>query len=309
MSSFDRAERLAVRYGEADEPAQGAVPARAGHPGGPRLYDPLVYRRIRAALGGDVRHVICGGSPLNRRLNAFFAGAGIEIYEGYGLTETTAAATVTPPLRPRRGTVGRPVPGTAVRIAEDGEVLLKGPQVFAGYWDVTRGEVLPDRTGDGWFPSGDLGALDEDGYLTVTGRKKDLLITSGGKNVAPAPLENWLRAHPLISQCLVFGDNRPHLTALITLEPEGLAHWQRMHHKEGSTVAELTVDEDLRRNLRQAVDDANRLVSHAEAIRDFTVLSGDFTEESGHLSPSLKLKRHVIVRDFATEIDALYAPG
>jgi long-chain acyl-CoA synthetase len=307
-SSFDRAERIAVRWGDATEQALGGgrgpgLGTRAAR----GLYDTLVYRRIRAALGGDVRYVICGASPLNRRMNAFFAGAGIEVYEGYGLTETTAAATVTPPQRPRRGTVGLPLPGTAVRIAEDGEVLLKGAQVFAGYWDVTRGEVVPERTGDGWFPTGDLGALDEDGYLSITGRKKDLLVTSSGKNVAPAPLENWLRAHPLVSQCLVVGDARPHLTALITLEPEGLAHWQRMHRKEGATVAELAVDEDLRRNLQQAVDDANRLVSHAEAIRDFTVLPGDFTEEGGHLSPSLKLKRHVIVREFAAEIDALYA--
>ncbi len=307
-SSFDRAERVAVRWGDAAEQARGGgrgpgLGTRAAR----GLYDTLVYRRIRAALGGDVRHVICGGSPLNRRMGAFFAGAGIEVYEGYGLTETTAAVTVTPPQRPRLGTVGRPMPGTAVRIAGDGEVLLKGPQVFAGYWDVAHGRVAPERTDHGWFPTGDIGALDQEGYLTITGRKKDLLVTSGGKNVAPAPLENWLRAHPLVSQCLVLGDARPHLTALITLEREGLAHWQRMHRKEGATVAELAVDGDLRRNLQQAVDDANRLVSHAEGIRDFTVLTGDFTEESGHLSPSLKLKRHVIVRDFATEIDALYA--
>lgn len=308
-SSFDRAERVAVRWGDAAEQARqgGGRGPGLGVRAARGLYDTLVYRRIRAALGGDVRHVICGGSPLNRRMGAFFAGAGIEIYEGYGLTETTAAVTVTPPQRPRLGTVGRPLPGTAVRIAEDGEVLLKGGQVFAGYWDVAGGQVVPERVGDGWFPSGDIGALDADGYLTITGRKKDLLVTSSGKNIAPAPLENWLRAHPLISQCLVVGDERPHLTALITLEPEGLAHWQRMHHKEGSSVAELAVDEDLRRNLQQAVDDANRLVSHAEGIRDFTVLPDDFTEESGHLSPSLKLKRHVIVRDFADEIGALYA--
>jgi long-chain acyl-CoA synthetase len=307
-SSFDRAERVAVRWGDAAEQARhgGGRGPGLGVRAARSVYDTLVYRRIRAALGGNVRHVICGGSPLNRRMGAFFAGAGIEILEGYGLTETTAAATVTPPWKPRLGTVGRPLPGTSVRIAGDGEVLLKGAQVFAGYWDVTRARVLPELVGGGWFPTGDVGALDEDGHLTITGRKKDILVTSSGKNIAPAPLENWLRAHPLVSQCLVVGDARPHLTALVTLAHEGLAHWRRMHGKEDVPITELVHDEDLRRNLRQAVDDANRLVSRAEGIRDFTVLPGDFTEEGGHLSPSMKVKRHVVVREFAAEIDALY---
>ncbi|MGW7708434.1 AMP-dependent synthetase/ligase [Streptomyces sp. NPDC054771] len=306
-SSFDRAAWIAQRYGEAVEaaehgtgpgPGMGLRAARA-------LYDPLVYRRIRAALGGHVRYAICGGSPLGHRLAAFYAGAGIEIFEGYGLTETTAAATVTPPLKPRLGTVGWPLPGTAVRIADDGEVLLGGGQVFQGYWDAGQGRAVPAQEG-GWFATGDLGALDEDGYLTITGRKKDIIITSGGKNVTPAPLEDWLRAHPLVGQCMVVGDNRPFVTALITLEPDGLAHWRQMKKKQHVPIRELVDDEELRTALRRAVDEANRLVSRAESIREFAVLPVDFTEESGHLTPSLKLKRDVIVRDFAEEIEALY---
>ncbi|MFE7707115.1 AMP-dependent synthetase/ligase [Streptomyces sp. NPDC057486] len=306
-SSFDRAARIAQRYGQAVEAAEhGTGPGPGwGLRAARALYDPLVYRRIRAALGGHVRYAICGGSPLGRRLAAFYSGAGIEIFEGYGLTETTAAATVTPPLRPRLGTVGWPLPGTAVRIADDGEVLLSGGQVFTGYWDTERGAPVPALDG-GWFPTGDLGALDEDGYLTITGRKKDIIITSGGKNVAPAPLEDWLRAHPLVSQCMVVGDNRSFVTALITLEADGLAHWRQMRKKQGVPLGELVADEELHAALQRAVDEANRLVSRAESIRKFAVLPVDFTEERGHLTPSLKLKRDAIARDFAAEIEALY---
>ncbi|MFF3648111.1 AMP-dependent synthetase/ligase [Streptomyces sp. NPDC002181] len=294
-SSFDRAARIAQRYGEIVEgrsPGLGLRAARA-------LYDPLVYRRIRAALGGRVRYVLSGGSPLGRRLAAFYTGAGIDVFEGYGLTETTGASTVTPPLKPRLGTVGWPLPGTAVRIADDGEVLLWGRHVFAGYWN--SGEAA-----GGWFPTGDIGELDDEGYLTITGRKKDLIITSGGKNVAPAPLEDWLRAHPLVGQCMVIGDNRPYITALITLEPEGLAHWRQMHKKTGVPMRELVRDEELRADLQRAVDEANRLVSRAESIRRFAVLPVEFTEAAGHLTPSLKLKRARIAREFDREIDGLY---
>ncbi|MFG3504798.1 AMP-dependent synthetase/ligase [Streptomyces sp. NPDC047821] len=308
-ASFDRAATVARRYGEAVEAAQhGTGPGPSlGLRAARALYDPLVYRRIRAALGGRVRYVICGGSPLGRRLAAFYAGAGIEVFEGYGLTETTAASTVTPPLRPKLGTVGRPLPGTAVRIAGDGEVLLRGGHVFGGYWDAQAGAAVPAVAGDGWLATGDLGALDEDGYLTITGRKKDLIITSGGKNVTPAPLEDWLRAHPLVSQCMVVGDDRPYVTALITLEPDGLAHWRRMRKKEDVPLRDLVTDEELTAALQRAVDEANRLVSRAESIRRFRVLTTDFTEESGHLTPSLKLKRAAVTRDFAAEIEALYA--
>ncbi|WP_329196007.1 MULTISPECIES: AMP-dependent synthetase/ligase [unclassified Streptomyces] len=292
-ASFDRAARIARRYGESDVPGWGLRAARA-------LYDRLVYRRIRAALGGRVRYVLSGGSPLGARLAAFYAGAGVEVFEGYGLTETTAAATVTPPLKPRLGTVGWPLPGTAVRIADDGEVLLHGPHVFAGYWN--GGATVPG----GWFATGDIGELDADGYLTITGRKKDLIITSGGKNVAPAVLEDALRAHPLVAQCLVVGENRPYVAALITLDGEGLAHWRQMHKKGDLPTAELVRDEELRADVQRGVDEANALVSRPESIRRFVLLPQDFTEERGHLTPSLKLRRGVIAREFAREIDALY---
>ncbi|MFK4144517.1 AMP-dependent synthetase/ligase [Streptomyces sp. NPDC004065] len=306
-ASFDRAAGVARRYGEALQarrhgtgpgPGTGLRTARA-------LYDPLVYRRIRGALGGRLRHVICGGSPLGRGLAAFYTGAGIEIYEGYGLTETTAAATVTPPDRPRLGTVGWPLPGTRVRIAADGEVLLAGGQVFRGYWDPNAGGVVP-ATYDGWFPTGDIGRLDDEGYLTITGRKKEILITAGGKNVAPAPLENWLRSHPLISQCLVLGDGRPYVSALITLDPEGITHWRRMNGKHPVPPELLVDDPDLRAVLQRAVDEANKLVSRPESIRRFAVLPVDFTEEAGHLTPSMKLRREAIMRDFAREVQELY---
>jgi long-chain acyl-CoA synthetase len=308
-NAFDRAVKTARRYGEAVEarrhgtgPGPGAAlkAARA-------LYDPLVYRRLRGALGGRVRYLICGGSPLGRDLAAFYAGAGIEVYEGYGLTETTGAATVTPPLRPRLGTVGWPLPGSRVRIAADGEILLSGGQVFRGYWDPNAGGVVA-ATPDGWFPTGDLGHLDDEGYLTITGRKKEILITAGGKNVAPAPLENWLRQHPLISQCVVVGDHRPYVAALITLDMEGVGHWRRMNGKHPVPAELLLDDAELRAVLQRAVDEANKLVSRPESIRRFAVLPVDFTEETGHLTPSMKLRRAVILRDFAREVDGLYGP-
>ncbi|MFH8633290.1 AMP-dependent synthetase/ligase [Streptomyces lydicus] len=307
-ASFDRAARIARSYGEAveakehgDGPGPG-VALKAAR----KLYDPLVYRRIRAALGGKVRYALCGGSPLGHRLAAFYTGAGIEIFEGYGLTETTAAATVTPPQRPRIGTVGWPLPGTAVRIADDGEILLRGGHVFAGYWDAALGAVRPATDPHGWLPTGDLGSLDADGYLTITGRKKDIIVTTGGKNVAPAPLEDRLRSHALIGQCMVVGDNRPYITALLTLEPDGLAHWRQMHKKQHLPLAELVHDESLLADLQRAVDDANALVSRAESIRRFAVLPEDFTEQTGHLTPSLKLRRAAVARDFAKDIAALY---
>ncbi|MEV4947614.1 AMP-dependent synthetase/ligase [Streptomyces sp. NPDC053755] len=305
-SSFDRAARVARKYGhdgerDGKERSLGLRAARA-------LYDPLVYRRIRAALGGRVRYVICGGSPLGARLSEFFTGAGVAVFQGYGLTETTAASTVTPPLRPRTGTVGWPLPGTAVRIADDGEVWLRGGHVFAGYWDSQRGVALP-WTDDGWFPTGDLGSLDADGYLRITGRRKDVLITSAGKNVAPGPLEDWLRAHPLVSQCVVVGEGRPYITALITLDHDGATHWRRMRRKDHLALWELTRDEELLAVLQRAVDEANRLVSRAESIRAFRVLTAEFSEAAGHLTPSLKLRRGAVLRDFAREIDAMYEGG
>ncbi|MEV2217002.1 long-chain fatty acid--CoA ligase [Streptomyces sp. NPDC050997] len=306
-TAFDRAANVAVRYGEAMEARQ------AGTGSGPStalkaartVYDSLVYRRIRNAMGGQVRHIISGGSPLGRRLAAFYAGAGMEIYEGYGLTESTGAATVTPPLKSRLGTVGWPLPGTRVRIAADGEILLSGDQVFRGYWDPHGGGVTP-ASADGWFPTGDIGRLDDEGYLTITGRKKEILITAGGKNVAPAPLENWLRSHPLISQCIVLGDRRPYISALITLDMAGVSHWRRMNGKHPVPAELLIGDEELRGILQRAVDEANKLVSRPESIRRFTVLPTDFSEESGHLTPSMKLRRETVLKDFAQEVEGLY---
>ncbi|GAA2137639.1 AMP-dependent synthetase/ligase [Streptomyces synnematoformans] len=308
-ASFDRAAKVAVRYAEAVEAElHGTGPGPgAGLKALRKLYDALVYRRIRAALGGRVQYAICGGSPLGRRMAAFYAGADVMVFEGYGLTETTAAATVTPPLKPRFGTVGWPLPGTGIRIAPDGEVLVRGGHLFSGYWDAAAGVTRLDTDAEGWFATGDLGELDADGYLTITGRKKDLIVTASGKNLAPAPLEDRLRAHPLVSQCLVVGDDRPYVAALVTLDPEGLRHWRMMRKREYVPAGDLVHDPLLRADLQRAVDEANELVSRAESIRRFTVLPAEFTEAGGYVTPSMKLRRAAIVRDFGHVIDELYA--
>ncbi|MFD5267353.1 AMP-dependent synthetase/ligase [Streptomyces sp. NPDC058335] len=307
VSTFDRAVNTAIRYGEAVEAHNAGTGSGPGATlrAARALYDPLVYRRIRNAMGGRVRHAICGGSPLGRRLAAFYAGAGIEIYEGYGLTETTGASTVTPPMKPRLGTVGWPLPGTKIRIATDGEILIAGDHVLRGYWDPAAGGVVPAAP-DGWLATGDIGELDDEGYLTITGRKKELIITSGGKSVAPAPLENWLRSHPLISQAMVLGDGRPYVSALLTLDRDGLTHWRQMNGKHPVPVELLLDDDDLHDVLQRAIDEANKLVSRPESIRRFTILPRDFTEAEGHLTPSMKLRREAILRDFADEAEGLY---
>jgi long-chain acyl-CoA synthetase len=306
-SSFDRAERTGIRFGAA------YMNKYLGADSGPRLsgylarglYDLLVYRRIRAELGGRLRYAICGGSPLDRDLNLFFYSAGIMIYEGYGLTETTAAATIIPPLAPRPGTVGQPVPGTAIRIASDGEVLVKGGGVFDSYWNNERASRAALR--DGWLATGDRGRLDEDGYLTITGRKKDILVTSGGKNVAPAVLEDRLRSRPLIDQCVVLGDGRPYVAALITLDPDALQHWLTVRKRPlDRPLDALRRNPDLWAVVQQAVDYANDAVSKAEAIRRFQVVDGYFTEENGLLTPSMKVKRQEAVAVYADEIEELY---
>ncbi|MGA5594398.1 AMP-dependent synthetase/ligase [Streptomyces cellulosae] len=307
-ASFERAHRIAVRFarahldrflGRGEGPGLGLYAAWA-------LYDLLVYRRVRKELGGRLRYAISGGSPLEKDLNLFFYAAGIMIYEGYGLTETTAAATVVPPLSPRPGTVGLPVPGTAVRIADDGEVLIKGGIVFGSYWNNPKAteEVLRD----GWFATGDLGALDEDGYLTITGRKKDIIVTSGGKNVSPAVLEDRLRSRPPVGQCLVVGDNRPYVAALITLDPETVAHWLSVRRMPaGTPMSEVIADPRMQADVQKAVDYANQAVSRAESIRKFVVVAGEFSEENGLLTPSLKVKRKAAQEAYAEEIAALYA--
>ncbi|MGK5729997.1 AMP-dependent synthetase/ligase [Streptomyces sp. URMC 124] len=303
---FERAVDVAVRYAEALEHRSfgtGAGPGaalRLQH----QVFDRLVYAKVRQALGGRVRHAMSGGSAMDRRLGLFFAGAGVSVLEGYGLTETTGAATANPPERPRYGTVGQPVPGTTVRIAGDGEIWLRGGQVFAGYLGDARatGAVLQQ----GWFATGDIGRLDPDGYLTITGRKKEILVTSGGKSLSPLALEERVRAHPLVAHCVVVGNDRPYVAALVTLDEEAVAHWLHLHGKAPAGPGGLVRDADLEAEIRRAVVAANTLVSQAESIRAFRILSARFTEEEGLLTPSLKLKRKAIEVAYAREVDALY---
>ncbi len=273
------------------------------------VFDRLVYGKLRAAVGGNVKFAVSGGAPLGERLGHFFRGAGITVLEGYGLTETSAAAMVNRPSRNKIGTVGLPIPGTTVRIADDGEILIGGPIVFRGYWqnEQATAETLDS---EGWLHTGDIGSLDDEGFLSVTGRKKELIVTAGGKNVAPAVLEDRLRAHPLVSQCMVVGDNRPFVACLITLDTEALDFWKQQHGKPADAAAAcLAEDPDLIAELQAAVDDANKAVSRAESIRKFRILSTDFTEASGHLTPSLKVKRSVVAKDYAREIEFLYTRG
>ena len=287
----------------------------SGGPGGPgqalrlrhALFDRLVYAKLRAAVGGKVAYAVSGGAPLGERLGHFFRGAGITILEGYGLTETSAAATVNKPSRNKIGTVGLPLPGVAIKIADDGEILLRGPNVTPGYWhnEAATADALDP---EGWLLSGDLGSLDDEGFLSVTGRKKELIVTAGGKNVAPAVLEDRLRAHPLISQCIVVGDGRPYVACLITLDPEALDFWKKQHGRPAdATPAQLSDDPELIAEIQLAVDDANEAVSRAESIRRFRILGTDFTEVNGYLTPSLKLRRNLVTKDFAAEIEAVYA--
>jgi long-chain acyl-CoA synthetase len=283
----------------------------AGHGPGLRLrhalYDRLVYAKLRQAVGGQVRYAVSGGAPLGDRLGHFFRGVGIPVLEGYGLTETSAAATVNRPDRQRIGTVGQPLPGVSVRIAEDGEILLSGPTIFRGYWRNPEATAA-DLDQDGWLRTGDLGSLDEAGFLSVTGRKKELIVTAGGKNVAPAVLEDRIRAHPLVSQAMVVGDQKPYIACLITLDDEAFTKWKDQNGKPaGASPADLADDPDLIAELQAAVDDANLAVSRAESIRRFTVLAADFTEASGHITPSLKVRRAQVAKDFAAEIESLYS--
>ena len=268
------------------------------------LFDVLVYKKIRHVLGGNVEAAISGGAPLGARLGHFFRGAGVRILEGYGLTETTAGATLNLSDAFRVGSVGRPVPGTSIRIAEDGEVLIGGPIVMRGYWqnDQANHEVFEGH----WFKSGDLGRLDDEGFLYITGRKKELIVTAGGKNVAPAVLEDRLRAHPLVSQCMVVGDNKPFIAALITIDQDMLKGWIAANHKDGATLATLVNDPDLHAVIQTAVDEANKAVSKAESIRKFAILPTDFTIAGGHLTAKLSVKRHVVAAEFASTIEGLY---
>jgi long-chain acyl-CoA synthetase len=299
---FRKAAEIAIAYSENIDAKKFNPMLSFKH----ALFDKLVFSKIRTTLGGAVEAAISGGAPLGVRLGHFFRGAGVTIYEGYGLTETTAGATLNITGNLKIGTVGRPIPGTSVRIAEDGEVLIKGPIVMRGYWqnDEANSEVFDN---DRWFKSGDLGKLDEEGFLSIVGRKKELIVTAGGKNVAPAVLEDRLRAHPLVSQCMVVGDNKPFIAALITIDAEMSKGWIAAHKKDGATIESLRHDPDLIAVIQTAVDEANKAVSKAESIRKFTILGEDFTIAGGHLTAKLSVKRHVVAAEFAKEIDELYA--
>ncbi|MCV2491336.1 long-chain fatty acid--CoA ligase [Geodermatophilus sp. YIM 151500] len=300
---FDRAARVAVDWSRARDADGPGLALRLQH----ALFDKLVYRKLRAALGGRCAGAISGGAPLGDRLGHFFRGIGVTVYEGYGLTETTAAASVNHDDALRIGTVGRPLPGVGAAIADDGEILIRGGIVMRGYWNNEQAtkEAIDD---DGWLHTGDLGELDGDGFLKITGRKKEILVTAGGKNVAPAVLEDRLRAHRLVSQCIVVGDQRPFIAALVTLDEEALPLWLESTGKPpGTTPEQLRNDPDLRAELEAAVAEANRAVSQAEAIRAFRVLGRDFTEADGLLTPSLKLKRAAVLAEFDAEVEALYS--
>ncbi|BBX61959.1 long-chain-fatty-acid--CoA ligase [Mycobacterium saskatchewanense] len=295
--------------------AQTAVDWSQAHEGGGRpglalrakhaLFDRLVYHKLRAALGGECHASVSGGAPLGARLGHFYRGVGLTIHEGYGLTETSAAITVNRVGDVKIGTVGTLVPGNSLRIAEDGELLVRGGVVFSGYWH--NEQATAEAFTDGWFRTGDLGAVDDDGFLTITGRKKEIIVTAGGKNVAPAVLEDQLRAHPLISQAMVVGDAKPFIGALITIDPEAFEGWKQRNHKpSGASVGDLATDPDLVAEVDAAVKNANLAVSHAESIRKFRILPVDFTEDSGELTPTMKVKRKVVAEKFATDIEAIY---
>ncbi|MCB1253414.1 MAG: long-chain fatty acid--CoA ligase [Austwickia sp.] len=298
---FTMAAATSISYSRALDGRMSPL-LRARH----KLFDVLVYSKLRAALGGQCAFAISGGAPLGERLGHFYRGAGVTILEGYGLTETTAPTNVNTPSFTTIGTVGQPLPGTSTRLADDGELLIKGVGVFRGYFNnpTATAEAF---TADGWFHTGDLGAIDDAGRLTITGRKKEILVTAGGKNVAPAPLEDIIRAHPLVSQCMVIGDRKPFIAALITLDPEMVPLWGQAHGLADLTLESARTDETVRQHLQMAVDRANARVSRAEAIRKFAILDGDFTEESGHLTPSLKVKRALVMKDYAQAIHELYA--
>ncbi len=299
---FDIAVATAVEWSRAHEAGRAGLTLRAKH----ALFDRLVYSKLRTALGGRCLAAVSGGAPLGERLGHFFRGVGVPVLEGYGLTETSAPATVNTEKHVKIGTVGKPLPGVTIKIDADGEVLIKGPGVLRRYWH--NEQATKEAIVDGWFRTGDLGELDQDGFLRITGRKKEIIVTASGKNVSPAALEDRIRAHRLISQCMVVGDKQSFIAALITLDAEALPAWSTEHGKSASnTAADLLDDEDLQAEVQRAVDDANEIVSRAEKIRKFRILPIDFTEQGGHLTPSLKVKRAVVAKEFATDIDALYS--
>ena len=298
---FRKAAGVAIAYSQAMDAKKIPLLLKAKH----SIFDKLVYSKIRAAMGGAVEAAISGGAPLGERLGHFYRGAGICILEGYGLTETTAGATLNLSTNQRVGSVGQPLPSTTIKIADDGEVLIKGPIIMRGYWqnDAANAEVFTD---DGFFRSGDLGVLDSEGFLSIVGRKKELIVTSGGKNVAPAVLEDRVRSHPLVSQCLVVGDNKPFIAALITVDPDALKQWCAANKKSGTSLEILAKDPALIAVIQTAIDEANKAVSRAESIRKFIILPTDFTIAGGELTAKLSVKRHVVAKEFAREIEELF---
>jgi long-chain acyl-CoA synthetase len=299
---FARAETVAIAYSQALDGGGPGLGLRLQH----ALFDRLVYGKLRAALGGEVQYAWSAAAPLGTRLGHFFRGCGITILEGYGLTETSPATNSNTLDAQKIGTVGKPIPGCTIRISPDGEVLVKGHMVFQGYWNnqAATKEMVDE---DGWLHTGDLGALDDEGFLTITGRRKDLIITAAGKNVAPAVLEDRLRGHWLVSECLVVGDARPYISVLVAGDPETFAQWKADNGKPAeATFADLRDDPALRAEIQAAVDDANKAVSHAEAIKKFMILAEEFTEAGGQLTPTMKIRRHVIMEQYAAQIAALY---
>jgi long-chain acyl-CoA synthetase len=300
---FRKAALVAVDYArEKEQKGSASLGLTVKH----ALFNVLVYKKIRAAMGGKLMYAISGGAPLGSRLGYFFAGIGLTVLEGYGLTETTAPAMIARPSQVKIGKIGRVLPGCGVKIAADGEILLRGNNIMRGYW---RNPQATSATFEGdWFKSGDIGELDDDGFLTITGRKKELLVTAGGKNVAPAGLEDPLRAHPIIGQVVVVGDKKPFVSALVSLDSEMLPVWLKNHGgNEKLTVAEAAKDPKVLAEIQTAVDRVNKSFSTAESIRKFVVIDAELTEASGHLTPSLKIKREAVARDFAKEIAELYS--
>ena len=300
---FNAAAQTAIDYSKSLDTGGPGLVLKVKH----KVFDKLVYSKLRAAMGGKVAWAVSGGAPLGDRLGHFFRGIGVIILEGYGLTETSAATTVNRPDALKIGTVGQPFPGASVKVAPDGELMLAGAQIFKGYWNnptATAEAIEPD----GWFHSGDIGEIDDQGFVKITGRKKELIVTAGGKNVAPAVLEDRLRSNWLVSQCLVVGDAQPFIAALVTIDPESFPAWLKQKGKPATTtIASMTSDPDLIAEIQGAVNDANKAVSNAEAIKKFTILPEDWTEEGGQLTPSMKLKRNVVMKEYSSEVDALYA--
>ncbi|KXI17552.1 AMP-binding enzyme [Corynebacterium sp. CMW7794] len=298
---FARAEATAIEYSKAlDQPEGPSRLLKARH----AIFDKLVYSKVRAAMGGDVKYAITGGSAMSPDLLHWYRGLGVPVYEGYGLTEVAAAAAVDF-VDQTIGTVGPPLEGVSIKINDEGEILIKGDIVFDGYWN--NPEATAESIQDGWYNTGDLGEINDEGKVVITGRKKDLIVTAGGKNVSPGPMEDQLRSHPLISQAMVVGDGKPFIGLLVTLDDDALARWRLAHNiPEGRSMKELATDATLRAEIQDAINQVNSTVSHAEGIKKFFILETDLTEEENELTPTMKVKRNVVAQRYADAIDHIY---